>query len=92
VTVEHGKEAYFALMAKDMLDLAKKYSKDVDEIHKVFYQVSCNREKLVKHLSGDKNAALWTELEDLALKEHGQMYNHVLKTRGATEVERENVS
>ena len=48
--------------------------------------MSCNRDKLVKILQGESKG-MWIELEDLALKESGgQMYNHVLKTKGLDEV------
>ena len=72
-----------------MLSLADKFSKDVDEVHKLFFQVSCDRERLVKYLQGDRSVHLWGELEDLALKEeYGQMYHHVLNARGDSEVEK----
>jgi len=78
-SVEEGKEAFFAMIAQDMLSLSEKFDKDIDEVHKIFYQLSCNRDKLVKFLNGDKVPTLWSELEDLALKESGgKMYDHVL--------------
>lgn len=87
VILDQGKEAYFALMAQDMLQLADKHNKDIDEVHKIYYQVSCNRDKLIKFLNGDKAQNPWSELEDLALKESGgQMYNHVFKQKGEREV------
>lgn len=45
--------------------------------------------KLVKHLNGDKSVILWSELEDLALKDKENaavMYEHVIKQKGLTEV------
>ena len=50
VPIDQGRDAYFALLAQDMLSLADKFSKDVDEVHKLFFQVSCDRERLVKYL------------------------------------------
>lgn len=35
--IDQGREAYFALLAQDMLSLAEKFSKDVDEVHKLFF-------------------------------------------------------
>ena len=32
-----GQEAYYALLAKDMLNIADKYKKDVGEVHLLFY-------------------------------------------------------
>jgi hypothetical protein len=54
VNVTSGEEAYFALLAADMLDIAEKYKRDVDDIHKIFFEVSCDREKLIKILDGQK--------------------------------------
>lgn len=42
----------------------------------------------MKYLQDSKSVSLWGELEDLALKERGQMYHHVLAARGDTEVEK----
>ena len=52
VKVTKGEAAYFALLASDMLDLAEKYKRDVDDVHRLFFEVSCDRDKLVKILSG----------------------------------------
>lgn len=41
ISVEKGKDAFFALMAQDLLSIAAKYEKDVDEVHKIYFQVSC---------------------------------------------------
>jgi hypothetical protein len=54
VKVTEGEAAYFALLASDMLDLAEKYKRDVDDVHRLFFEVSCDRDKLVKILSGQK--------------------------------------
>ena len=32
-----GNEAFFALMAQDMLSIAEKFNKDIDEVHKLFF-------------------------------------------------------
>lgn len=48
----NGQEAYFALLAQDLLDLADKYKRDIDEVHKIFFEVSCQRDKLIKVLEG----------------------------------------
>lgn len=79
----------FAMIAQDMMMIADKFEKDIDEVHKLFYQLSCNREKLIKYLQGQEKApVLWTELEDLALKDkEGKMYGHVLSMKGEKEVE-----
>lgn len=66
-----------------MLNFAKDYERDVAEIHKIFYQVSCNRDKLKSYLRGDE-VKVWTTLEDLALKNDrsNRAYQVVLNDKG----------
>ena len=54
------------MIANEMFKVANEFNKDIAEVHRVFYQVSCNREKLGLALDGKYKA--WTQLEDLALK------------------------
>ena len=54
-----GEVAFFALLASDMLDLAEKYKRDVDDVHRLFFEVSCDREKLVKLLEGKQSMQKW---------------------------------
>ena len=54
VNVSEGEIAYFALLASDMLEIAEKYKRDVDEVHRLFFEVSCDREKLIRLLDGQK--------------------------------------
>lgn len=68
VELKSGHEAYFALLADDMIKLSVKYSKDVHDVHKLFYEVSCNRERLVSVLEEKESKCKWSQLEDLALK------------------------
>ena len=63
-----GEVAFFALLASDMLDLAEKYKRDVDDVHRLFFEVSCDRDKLVKLLEC-KNVQKWEQIEDLAVKD-----------------------
>jgi hypothetical protein len=37
-----------------MLEVASKYGKDVHQIHKLFYGVSCNYDRLIKFLDTEK--------------------------------------
>jgi hypothetical protein len=88
--ISESEEAFFALLAQDMIDLSKEYKKPVHELHELFHQVSCNREKLVRLLEGKSNVVKWEMLEDLALKEYkanSPSYQHVLKVKGSTECE-----
>lgn len=69
-----------------MLTLADKYRRDVEEVHKAFFEFSCNREKLIKFLEGQK-VEKWSILEDLALSEdpNSLSYRHVVQTKGENE-------
>ena len=46
VELKTGQEAFYALLAQELLEIAQQHDRDVAEIHKMFYQVSCDREKL----------------------------------------------
>lgn len=70
-----------------MLTLAEKYKKCVNEVHKIFYEVSCDREELIKVLEGKEKVIRWNVLEDLALKgkKDAEAYKHVTETHGEKE-------
>ena len=69
VDIETGQEAFYALLAQELLTFAQQYDRDVAEVHKIFYQVSCNRDKLKAVLDNKLEMKVcWTTLEDLALK------------------------
>jgi len=84
-----GEEAFFALLAHDMIALGEKYKKDVDEVHKMFFEVNCDRNALIKRLEGEQ-VTQWTVLEDLALqdKPENQSYLYVAREKGENEVEK----
>ena len=84
-----GQEAYFALLAQDMLTLADKYKRDVDQLHKLFFQLCCDREKLINLLEGQK-VDTWSILEDLAVKDdsNSDSFKHVKQAKGEPEVTR----
>lgn len=88
--ITDGEVAFFALLAQDMLDLAEKYKRDVDEVHKLFFEVSCDRDKLVKLLDGQKGVAKWQLIEDLAVKDdpRSDTYQYVVSQKGQDEVEK----
>lgn len=48
--ITQGEEAYFALLAKDMMSLGTLYGVDVNDVHRIFYEVSCDRDSLIKVL------------------------------------------
>lgn len=90
IAVNDGEVAFFALLAQDMLELADKYKRDVDEVHRLFFEVSCDRDRLVKLLEGQKNVQKWALIEDLAVKDQpgSESYKYVLQQKGETEVAR----
>lgn len=67
------------MIAQDMADLSTQYNRDVNELHQIFYEVSCNRDNLIKVLNKDDKVDRWTVLEDLALKgdTQSEAYKHV---------------
>lgn len=62
-----GQEAYFAILAQDMYNIADKYKMSMADVHKIFYEVNCDRDLLISYLKKGK-VKLWTTLEDLALR------------------------
>lgn len=54
VKISSGKEAYFALLAQDMLQIAAKYKRSIEDVHRIFYEVNCDRDRLIKSLEGNK--------------------------------------
>jgi hypothetical protein len=88
VEVTNGEVAFFALLAQDMLDLADKYKRDVDDVHRMFFEVSCDRNLLIKLLEGQKGVPKWELIEDLAVKDQAssEAYKYVLSQKGEDEV------
>ena len=89
MAVTEGEAGFFALLAADMLELAEKYKRDVDQVHRMFFEVSCDREKLVKILEGGKMIVdKWDQMEDLAVREgpSSQAFKYVMQKKGPNEV------
>ncbi|CDW88076.1 UNKNOWN [Stylonychia lemnae] len=88
VNLTNGQEAFFALLAQDLMEIADNYKRDIDEVHKIFFEVSCDREKLKKVLDGQKIPGRWQILEDLALKDTKTLssYQYVTNSKGEDEV------
>ena len=53
VEVITGQQAYFALLAQDLINIATRYKYNVDEVHKIFYEVSCNRDNLIAVINAE---------------------------------------
>ena len=49
-------------------------------MHRLFFEVSCDRDKLVKLLEGKQSEQKWEQIEDLAVKDgHDSMaYKYVM--------------
>lgn len=86
--IDSAEEAYFALLAKQMLDLAARYKKDIEYIHDLYFNVSANQEKMIRYLEGCKQTKPWGHLEDLALQDDPESpsFKYVLNDRGQEEV------
>ena len=59
---QNGQEAYFALLANDLANIAMTFQKDIHEVHKIFYEVSCDRDKLISFLNRDPTVKRWEPL------------------------------
>ena len=92
------REAFFALMAIKMMNLSQKYQRKLEDLHDIFYTVSCDWERLEQVLQAsapdsemqiDKTSLQWSVLEDLAVRDErdSEAYKHVVEQKGEVEVE-----
>ena len=51
-----GREAFFALVGIKMMSLSQKYNRKLEELHGLFYTVSCDWKQLELLLQADENA------------------------------------
>lgn len=58
---------FFEKLSKELKDLSKEYNKDIDQLHLLFMEVSCDLGELKSLLRGEKTTR-FTMLEDLALQ------------------------
>jgi hypothetical protein len=90
------KDALFALIGIKMMKLSQKYNRRLDELHGIFYTVSCDWKRLEQILESHKGANIvlsdlqWTMLEDLAVRDDldSEAYKHVVEKKGLAEVKR----
>jgi hypothetical protein len=70
-----------------MLEIADKYKRDVEEVHKIFFEVSCQKDKLIKVLEGQQNANnyRWTPLEDISLT-NNRNEPYLIRSKGLQQV------
>lgn len=81
------KDALFALIGIKMMKLSQKYNRRLDELHGLFYTVSCDWKRLESILETYKGSTIeisnhqWTMLEDLAVRDDvdSEAYKHVVE-------------
>ena len=84
------RDAFFSLMAIKMMNLSQKYSRKLEDLHDMFYTVSCDWDRLEKVLQESNEQLQWTVLEDLAVRDErdSEAYRHVVESKGEAEVEK----
>ena len=93
-----GSEALFALIGIRMMKLSQVYNRKLDELHSLFYRVSCDWDRLEQVLQEQKEESMdldqqtptWTLLEDLAARDDksSEAYRHIVEQKGLTEVKK----
>lgn len=64
---QKNKGDFYKKLSKELHKLAREYKKDMDVVHMLFMEVSCDLEALKKVLAGDAKKQKWSMLEDLAI-------------------------
>ena len=64
---EGEEEKSFVEISQQLTTIAEKYGKDLEEVNKIFTQVSCNYGDLEQYLITNESNLLWNPLEDYAL-------------------------
>ena len=84
------RDAFFSLMAIKMMNLSSKYGRKLEDLHDMFYTVSCDWDRLEKVLQDSAEQLQWTVLEDLAVRDErdSEAYRHVVESKGQEEVEK----
>ena len=87
VPVQRSKEQFFEGLSKGLRDLAKEYGKEMDEMHMLFMEVSCDLGELRNLLKGEK-APKWSMLEDLAIQSEPDSaeFKHICNSKGESHV------
>jgi hypothetical protein len=95
-----GQDAMFALIGIRMMKLSQKYNKKLDEMHHLFYSVSCDWDSLEALLQEQQTESMefespsttiqWTVLEDLAVRdtEESEAYQHIVELKSMQEVKK----
>lgn len=79
-----SRDAFFSLMAIKMMNLSQKYGRKLEDLHDMFYTVSCDWSRLEKVLQDSNEPLQWTVLEDLAVRDErdSEAYRHVVEQKG----------
>lgn len=85
--IQKTKDNFFEDLSVSLRDLAKEYSKEMDEMHMLFMEVSCDLGELRSLLKGQK-APKWSMLEDLAIQSEPESmeFKHICDMKGANHV------
>jgi len=85
--IQKAKDYFFEKLSKELRDLAKEYGKEMDELHMLFMEVSCDIGELRVLLKGEK-ASKWTMLQDLAIQQEPDSaeFKHICESMGESQV------
>jgi hypothetical protein len=85
--IQKTKDHFFEGLSNSLRDLAKEYSKEMDEMHMLFMEVSCDLGELRSLLKGQK-APKWSMLEDLAIQSEpdSMEFKHICDMKGSNHV------
>ncbi|CAI2365969.1 unnamed protein product [Moneuplotes crassus] len=87
VAVQKSKQQFFEDLSKELRSLSKEYGKEMDEMHMLFMEVSCDLGELKSLLKGMK-APKWSMLEDLAIQSEPDSaeFKHICNSKGESHV------
>jgi hypothetical protein len=82
-----NEEGMFERLRMDLQRIGQDYGVDEEIVNETFFQVSCNKSKLIEVLKG-QNFTKWNELEDMALTmdPNSVQYKYLLKVKGTDEI------
>lgn len=85
--VQKSQDRFFEKLSNELRELAKEYGKEMDELHMLFMEVSCDLGDLKNLLKGEK-ASKWTMLEDLAIQSEPNSieFKHICDSKGGQQV------
>lgn len=87
---EGEEEKSFVEISQQLSTIAEKYNRDLEEVNKIFTQVSCNYGDLEQYLITNESQLLWNPLEDYALMnldEESIEYQYLLSIKGQDKID-----